>query len=82
MKAKVVVLFDVFVGVIGCSVTACVDKCSCCTSMTLRYYDGSWMNCDSNDTRNNNAYDEEELSEEEVSSSDDEEVRGQCIDLI
>lgn len=32
-------------GIIGCSVTACIERCSCCSSMTLKYYDGAWMRC-------------------------------------
>ena len=36
-------VFVVFTGVVGCSVTACIEKCSYCESAVLKYYDGAWM---------------------------------------
>lgn len=46
-------------GIVGCSVTACIDKCSCCEMATRKYYDGAWMRNQSRST-----------SEEEISCAE------------
>ncbi|XP_067945821.1 leucine-rich repeat and fibronectin type-III domain-containing protein 4-like [Watersipora subatra] len=71
------VLITICIGVVGCTTTACIDKCSCCKSMNITYYDGSWMNCGSKESVNNNnadksAEDDCSVVDDEVSSSDDE----------
>ena len=78
ISSNVVIEFTYYVGVVGCSVTACVEKCSCCTSMKFKYYDGTWMR--PREPHNNNADEETDVSSEECCSSEEEpdEVRRGC----